>query len=235
MKALGYMFVLLGMVASSQLRANLLTNPDFETPESVGGILTTTGDWGWDHGSIVGLENGVSPQSGSLMLRFDSTQPNGGAAGDGSEILQLLDMTPYSTQIANGTAYLTGSAYFNRVAGDADTDTLFGLRFVAYSGSPADQPTTSTELGSSSSNDLGDFISDPDPGTWERVSHSWQVPTGTTYVKFIVEALENVTNDGVSPEFDGHYADNVVADVVPEPGVFALLIVGLAILRRFRR
>ena len=58
--------------------------------------------------------------------------------------------------------------------------------------------------------------SDSNPTTWEEVSGQFMLPMGTDVVRMQIAASEDVYNDrpgDVGPEFDGHYADDVVLSI----------------------
>lgn len=42
-----------------------------------------------------------------------------------------------------------------------------------------------------------------------QAHNSFLLPPLTTYIAVGLASVENVVNDSVDPEFDGHYADNV--------------------------
>ena len=54
------------------------------------------------------------------------------------------------------------------------------------------------------------------------------LPIGTDSLAVRLTTSENVFNDGSYPEFDGHYADVVSAEmvIIPEPATLLLLCVG---------
>lgn len=195
--------------------------------------------WGGDVASIVSAESGIAPRSGTKMLKFGLSGwdtynlPNATA----SQVVHLVDVSAYADDIAAGEAVATLSAYFNRVAGDSQTDTSFWVRLRAYSG-PTSEHTSKREAGAwLALAEGGNILTDGDVSTWEWVATDPMVlPAGTDYLAVEVLADENIYNDGSTDEFDGHYADDVLLTVVPEPATLILLgLGGLALLRRRRR
>ena len=78
------------------------------------------------------------------------------------------------------------------------------------------------------------LYSDGDTGTWEEAVVEMLLPADTDFLAVELAANENVHNDLVPPEFDGHYADVAVVTisslpttVIPEP--VTLLAVGLSV------
>ncbi|GAJ14389.1 unnamed protein product, partial [marine sediment metagenome] len=140
----------------------------------------------------------------------------------------------FSVAIDGGLATANASAWYNRVAGDSQTDSGFNLIIYAFAGSPASYLTqliNGTWLDSSS----GGVITGGDAARWEQGSTSLLLPAGTDFLSLRIMAVENIFNDGTMPEFDGHYADATYLDidVIPEPATLGLLLVGgLAMLRR---
>jgi len=195
-------------VVTSMASANLVTNPGFETIESIGGAIPTSfGDWDTDIATIVTTESGIIPRSGDRMLRFDFSSPFGPGASTGScEIIQLIDVSAFAAEIAAGQAVAAVSFFANRVAGDIQTDTLFRMRIRAHSGDPANFPSVlNTPIDDATIN----VETDDDPNTWEIVSAELALPVNTDYLSVWTMAEENVFNDASAPEFDGHYADDV--------------------------
>lgn len=225
--------MLLTLNTAGTAEANLVVNPSFETFETIGpNFPTTFGDWEGDTQSIVGSENGITPFDGSQMLKYEYTSGGTASSSAWSDALQYVDLSSYSSLISTGTAYLTAQAYLNRVAGDAQTDTQFTLTLRAYSGTISSK----TQL-AIISNDI--FI-DSNPATWQSVSTLLTLPSNTDFVRINIIAKENIFNDSVYPEFDGHYADSIQLDLfpttsVPIPTSMLLLGSGLMGIVAFRR
>jgi len=213
----------------------VLANHDFEIPELIsGGPPTTFADWAGDQGSVSPATLGITPHQGNSMLRFEGTAANGpSAASIGSEVWQLVDLSPWATQIAAGILQVDFEYYANRVAGDSETDTRFSARLQAQSGTPNAFPASlTTPLGVT---DVSLF-SDALPSSWELISTTMVVPAGTTYIAARAAAIENIVNDAAN-EFDGHFADSscIRISLIPEPSSMALAVaavLGLVVRRR---
>ena len=218
---------------SSSRAANLVVNSGFETgAAALGSRPTTFGEWRGDRVSYTTTENGIAPPEGSRMLRFINTEfiPN---TTDTAQYWQNIDLSSFGTEIASGNARLSASVLVNRVQVDAQTDTLFGLHLHIRSG----DPSAFTNLFSTQAL----LLSDSDLDSWQLISlMNVVLPTNTTYVMVELQAFENVFNDTLNPELDGHYADGVTLSlsVVPEPSTLAmaatLLLIGLAVVSRRR-
>ncbi len=229
--------MVLGLVSVPALADTItldITNPGFETSGTIGmGFPNVFGVWGGDQSEIVTTENGINPFEGSQMLHFIYSRRDEPGSTVGSDVWQFIDTSTFSFEIATGMAILSATAFFNRVLGDANTDTLFEVRIDAYSGTP----DSKTKLASA----FGTILTDSDVFTWEQAGASLTLPTGTTFVGIRISSRENVFNDTSGVEFDGHYADNVNltlytgASPVPEPATLTLLAAGLLAGAAFRK
>ncbi|MEO1294375.1 MAG: PEP-CTERM sorting domain-containing protein [Cyanobacteria bacterium J06636_16] len=210
---------------SSQAEAaqvNLLTNGGFETPEQVTKTLTfptDTNNWTGDLSQITTAADGITPFKGDRMLQFS------GSAGVGSsrifinsDVFQLVDVTPFRDRVDSGTALLSATGLFNRVAGDTETDTLFKIALLAYSGSPETFPNQFSGSSALAKEEV-ELDSDADITTWEQMGTDLLLPSETDFVALRIVAGENVFNDARGIEFDGHYADAIELNInqVPEP------------------
>ncbi len=209
-----------------QANAVLLTNADFETPFSTNGVLpTTVGVWDADPASSVTSLFGITPLQGTRMLQFEFARPVGPSTNVASDVWQLVDLTNNSA-VSNGSALANLSSWFNRVAGDSETDTLFRIEIVAFAGLLNSFPlqVRNSELAAVTSN----LISDSDVTSWERLDAQLLLPMQTDFIAIHLAAIENVVNDSSGVEFDGHFADTASLTItpIPEPSTITLLSIG---------
>lgn len=184
------------------LGANLLQDPGFEGTVAVGGLPTVIGQWRGDSVYAVGLDQGITPHASSQMLRFVYGGPSPSALIS-SQAWQLVDVSALATEIDLSKIQVDASAWFNRVTGDAETDTRFDLRVHAFSGSPASFPTDYP-----SPTVKGDSVLTTG-NLWQQVSVTDTLPVGTRYLAVEIYSYEDIQNDVTDPEFDGHYADDL--------------------------
>ncbi len=235
MKRYAYLIAVLmtwtGVVEGS---ANLVVSPGFEgTPNYIVDWPNEYGQWGGDMADFaIAPHNGVSALEGQQMLRFEASNSGGYGTTGVSQVLQVLDIGAHMPLISSGEALVTASVSFNRVSGDVETDAEFALRLFAYGGA-VDQHFALKEAEAHLLSDETILYSDSDPLTWEAVALEMWLPADTDFLVVELSANENVFNDLVAPEFDGHYADSVSVTIVPEPATMSLLTLGgLAMLRR---
>lgn len=224
---------------ANAVSGSVLVNGGFESVEPIGTFWPDQyGDWNGDGGTVVTAENGISPLEGNRMLRFDYGAPSSfGATNLGaSQVEQLVDASLFG-DVSSGIVKIQASAWFNRIAGDSQTDTEFSIALTARSGNPINYPADKESEPGGLAFAITTFLSDSDVSTWEKASVHLVLPSNTDFVSIQVVAVENVFNDFSGVEFDGHYADNVVLNrAVPEPSTVAIWtvfgVVGLSISRR---
>lgn len=179
----------------------VLANADMED----GGDVFDDGvAWEQDGFAIVSAENGITPQSGASMLRFDTSDGANPSAQLVLTVTQPVDLTEYAKLIGTGAATFDASAWVNRVAGDAETDTQFSIVLLA-------RDAGGLIVGSV----FAPYFSDADPGTWEQHQTSLLLDPTSTSVDVLLSVVENTFNDLVAPELDGHYMDGVAVSITP--------------------
>jgi hypothetical protein len=232
MRSYSFAMVLASIAFPTTSSAALLGNGGFEsaTPTLIG-APEVVGVWYSDAAARVSADNGITAVEGLMMLRFDSTSTSTSAGSlTSADLHQSVDVSSLSSFIQTGTAIATLSGQFNRVAGNAQTDTELDLRIIAKSGVLG---SATTLLGTG----FVPFLSDGDPATWQTFQIPLLLPSDTTLIQVDVTAVENIQNNtsGTRTEFDGHYVDNLVL-TVPEPATGALIGALLpALLTRRRR
>lgn len=212
---------------------NLLVNGGFETVTSIPTVIPTGyGYWGMDVAEITGTSQGIAPAEGSHMLNFIYTGEAGPmAANYKCDLYQLVDVSSHIGIIRNGGVTATATALFNRILGENETDTQFGIDIRAYAGDPSTFPAQ--VLQNELSTSIQVILSDGDTATWEDAVVSLEVPPNTDFLAIHIWAEENVVNDASGAEFDGHYADAVSLEIVPEPATLMMLALGgLVVLRQ---
>jgi hypothetical protein len=211
---------------AQNLRENLVVNPRFQTPESTrGGNPTTYGTWQGDFSEIVNGTSGVGPASGSRMLQFISTGPDGPSQNPNSAVRQLIDVSSNEWQsfIRSGQAMASASALFNRIEGNGGSNNMFRLGISAHSGTP-DQFATQWENHQWLARNYSEILTDADPETWEQTMVDLVLPTETQFISIWVAGVQNNIRGN---RFGGHFADQVNLRIVPAPGAAALAVLGL--------
>lgn len=209
-----------------------VNNPGFEVGVATPSTPIGTA-WSYDTHSFVAAENGITPAAGNRMLKFIDTSW-GGPGGVVCDVFQALDLTSPADQaiITGGGASLNVGAVFNRVLDTPApniTDNRFRIGLYACTSFTNAQSLINT------GNNYVDLFSDSNLATWEPISNTLPLPTSTQWVVIHLAAVENVLDDPTSPEFRGHYADEVRATLTPAPASLALLGAGGVLAGRRRR
>ena len=210
--------------------ANLVTNNGFETGSYSTGDPTGYGYWMGDYGAFVNASDGINPLEGSRMFKFIyATSANHATSSDFCTVVQIIDVGLFQDIISNGDAVAIMSSRFNRVSGDSQTDTRFGLKIYAFAGNPSSFPTqldNDNELAFS-----GAYIyADADIDSWEYCTAQLAIPVNTDFIAIDIRLGEDVFNDTSGVEFDGHYADAVTLTIIPEPTTLLLFGFGSVLL-----
>jgi hypothetical protein len=209
--------VLFVVAVSAPLQgANLLVDPGFESnPLNTAAFVINTpnpmnpGVWGAEMGTITGVDGGVTPAQGALMLRMTD---DGQIA---TQTFQAVDVTSYAALIDSGSASYNLTALFNV---DKDLSAALGGVYVSY--------FTNSNYSSLTSYDGSSLTLDNSPATWESISLSKPIPTGTRWLLARV-AYNNASLIGTDGATHPGYVDAADLRIVPEPGILALLSTGL--------
>ena len=192
--------------ASSLYGINLPINPAFESPVLVGFLPNAPGSWRGDVAVSVGADRGITPRSAPNMLRFDATGDVGSTNTLASQQWQIIDVSTLAADIAAGRVRADASAWFNRVVGDSTTDRRFDIRLLAFDVAAVDLPAayvagTQLAVQAASIQTVGNV--------WQQAALNMTLPAGTRLLLVEIYAFEDVLNDGTTPEFAGHYADDI--------------------------
>jgi hypothetical protein len=213
--------------AQGTTTANLLVDPGYENNALVAysavwtsNFATQQGDWGTEAGSILSTTtDGVTPIN-SKMLGI--TNFGGGTA---SQTIQAtnISLTPNS---GDGTATFNMSARFTLgggvLGGFAGGNAAIVARF--FTGSSNALPNTTSIMSSS-------LVLDSDSKSWEPLTLTGTIPTGTTWM--VMEVLYNNESIGSNT---GYVDDaSFTITTIPEPSGYALLGLGACVLISRRR
>jgi hypothetical protein len=194
---------------------NLLANESFENPRVLGIWPATHGVWGGDMAASVPGEQGIKPFAGGRMVRFHHANFRRAGSAGGAQLCQVVDISKYRGAVRAGKVRAVASARFNRVAGDAQTDTLMGLTLIAYAG-PVAQHFALTQSKASIAVSGATVHADARPATWEIAAAIMRVPKNTSFLVLQLLAAEDVFNDLKNVEYDGHYADDAFVTLVAD-------------------
>ena len=196
--------------------SNALGNAGFENKRWQSSWPTKGGIWGGDHADMVAAERGVKPREGAGMLRFGATNFHSAGSTSGAQVVQVIELAKFKQAVGSGKARAVATVFFNRVAGDAQTDTLLLMDLMAYPGSPVRHFQMSKEYRWLARRGAA-IHTDADPSTWEKLTVRLPVPKASGFLVIQIAAAEDIFNDLRAPEFDGHYADSAFVTVV-RPG-----------------
>jgi len=191
---------------------NLLQNPSFDQAVILGTLPQAPGNWRGDLAAVVHAELGIVPHSGATMLKFLATGALPSAVTLTSSLWQVIEVGAFAKAIAAGGVRASAGVWFNRIDAGEDTDRRFDLRVLAFDGNPSDLVTryaTSSWL----AEETAPLVSTAHK--WQRVGASLVLPPRTSYLLVEIVASEDMLNDAESPEFAGHYADELSLVLTP--------------------
>ena len=184
------------------------------------GADSQTGVWFGDVCQIVREHGKVRPYTGDGMLLFQSTgqDTQDGSETRASQLSQWIDLSPWRDAIADGRVQAKLTARFNRVAGDADTDSQFSIQLESFEVAPNKALELMKSKRLARSRTSHQLLSDSDPASWEKLEAVLTLPANSRCINAMILAFENVVNDGGdNEEFDGHFADDLHFQLLIEP------------------
>lgn len=215
-KTLPYLLSLVAATGASAASFSLLTD-DFENypigpvPTNLPSLLALNPPppgLAGDPAEIIGTNDGVSPRSGSQMLRFLNTYHIAPFTdGTNSDLYYVLDLGYYAASLADGSGSVDLSAWFNTGPSGINNEYFLG---VSAFDSTFDLPND-IRLGTASSRlaELTTYGSrlatDGDASTWEQETLSMALPANTRYLALRLGAHQT----GNTADFISAYADDV--------------------------
>jgi FecR protein len=172
-----------------------------------GDVPVNFGYWSGPAFALTGPVQKIRPVEGAGMLQFFSAAAN--PVRD-SEVWQLIDLRPFKKFLASGSVEARLSSMFNRIPGGAGAGDTFGLSLAAFRGAPANAKIFWARRASAALAQADqELITDDDPGTWEKIEVSANLPPETEFVIVDIRALAPKGTDPTVKLFPGHFADLV--------------------------
>lgn len=202
-----------------------LLHEDFEDPALALATKAAleTGTWRGDAATLVGPQSGITPSSGTRMLRFrreDFDGPAKPAGGHIAVVYRLIDLRPHRHEIARGSGVVEVSASFN--AANFPADERYGCAISLYALDAGSLPERAGRLGSALSNEAlamarsSRTMLDRSPAEWQRVTTELRLPPQAEFLAVrlhISQAFESAT-DSI---FSGSYVDDVLVSLTRRP------------------
>jgi PEP-CTERM motif len=209
---------------ASYTTGNLLTDPSFENNPltnyvQILGPPYNTNTWGAEMATISGVSDGITPANGSLMLNMAD---DGGLT---TQAFQLIDVSPYSTDINAGLVTVDASGLYNVPAAVAAAVSSVNVSFY-------DSLHSSLGFVSVGSNTLSGGFVDSNVNTWESINIvAAPVPVSTQYMlmQFAYNNASMLDSQGLARS---GYVDaaTLTLTAVPEPSSLVLVSVGAVLL-----
>ena len=192
-----------------------IANPGFESAAVplADGIPSGFGIWSGDHSEVVGPQQGISPREGGRMFRFlrSDSKDRAPLRANHGNMYQFIDVRALRAAIADGTATVDWSAWFNCIRESSGRPTQFEASMWAFAGEPSVvRANWVGNLHQELAYSTWRVVSDNDPQTWQRVAGSLIVPPDTDFLVIELKAIPGEQSPQDEPfKFAGHYADDV--------------------------
>lgn len=213
----------LGMFCASAVFAYFVPQAErgrslmYESFES-GIAPTTTGmprdvsGWGGDFSELAVGSLGTTPATGKQMLRFLRGDFEGRSIPDSfsSDVFRRVDIRPYRTELADGTAVVQLTALFNTAAKRENDPAYCTLTIFALDAKSAHDPDLVLSRDSLAYSRSSRVWLDGDLGTWQRVSNELRVPPDADFLMIRIGVSYDAHHKGSREgRFSGHFADDV--------------------------
>lgn len=178
------------------------------------GVPHSAGVWDGDFATVVGAEQGLTPRSGSQMLRLLRSDFQGERSPISyvGNIVQIVDLRSRQAEFADGRAAAELTAWFDAVPAQPEERYFAGLHLFAMAGDPASpHPADTSWLMENclASGGVQHVSLDVTPG-WQQVATSVSIPVGCDYLVVMLKVARLQPAPGAEPViFPGHYVDDV--------------------------
>lgn len=182
----------------------------------VTGMPLEPGVWSGDFSAVTGVQETVSPEDGTHMLRFLRADYEGKPHPQGSytaDVYRLIDLRAHRAEFADGAGVLHVSAGFNAVAFPSHerygaSIGVYALPAGVFTSAEALRQAISTRDGSLAMAEKTVRAIDRDPRTWERFGVELRPPAEAEFL-LIRLGMIHATPGQRRDTFDGHYLDEI--------------------------
>ena len=146
------------------------------------------------------------------MLRFLRGDYSGRPIPDSfsSDVFRLVDVRPYRTEFAAGSAVVQLTALFNTAAEQANDPAYCALTIFALDAKSAQDPDLVLSRDSLAYSRSSRVWLDDDLGSWQRVSNELRIPPETDFLMIRIGISYDPHHKGSREgRFSGHFADDV--------------------------
>lgn len=202
---------------STASKALVLVAESFEsvTAPPAAGMPRQPDRWSGDFTQITAAEQGVAPAQGNKMLRLLRADYEGKPNAEGSycgDLFRLIDVRPYRSELADGTAVVRLSAAFNALRFPENERYRCTLAIHALS---AETVASLDSIPAQSLTNASLAMArkccaqlDRDPATWQPVECELRVPAETDFLLMHL-GVNHTPKSQQRITFDGHYVDDV--------------------------
>lgn len=195
-------------------RGRVLLHESFESgiAPAVAGMPRDLGGWGGDYSELATGPPELTPATGKQMLRFIRGDFEGRPIPESfsSDVFRLVDVRPYRTELADGTAVVQLTALFNTSANREHDPAYCALTIFALDSQAAHDPNLVLSRDSLAYSRSSRVWLDGDLTSWQRVSNELRVPPDADFLMIRIGISYDAHHQGSREgRFAGHFADDV--------------------------